>query len=270
MPLPGPFGLPGSPPTWFFPRPAAPPFTLTNNFEGGTPGTTITPANSGGISGDAASAITFNGTGAVVRFSNAVSMLDSVCMECVLGSVAGEAFWQWDHPANPLSTAYFRTYLILPTAPPANIRIVAPQDSGGGARPRVLVTTARQIILTNTAGSTSATMTTPIPTSQLVRVEVLLVGSPTAGQLEARLYLDPSADVASYSDVVAVSGVDTGGAINRTRFGPNGATVANHTSYYDAIGLSAAYWLGPVPGPVAAAIPLPVISTAAVTQASTW
>src|SRR6266567_4039844 len=70
MPLPGPFGLPGSPPTWFFPRPAAPPFTLTNNFEGGTPGTTITPANSGGISGDAASAITFNGTGAVVRFSD--------------------------------------------------------------------------------------------------------------------------------------------------------------------------------------------------------
>jgi len=31
--------------------------------------------------------------------------------------------------------------------------------------------------------------------------------------------------------------------------GPNGATVANHTSYYDAIGLSAANWLGPIPAP---------------------
>src|SRR6266566_3195360 len=145
MPRPGTsFRLPGRPPNWRFSKQSFPPFTLTNNFDGGTIGTTITPTNSDGTSGDAASAITFNGTGAVVRFSNAVPMLGAVCMECVLGSVAGEAFWQWDHPANPLSTAYFRTYLVLPTAPPANIRIVAPQDSGGGARPRVLVTTARQ------------------------------------------------------------------------------------------------------------------------------
>ena len=91
--------------------------TITNDFEGGTSGTSITTGNSGPPSGTAFDAVNI-GTGATVAYSAAHAAHGGLSALITEGS-ASSAYLQWSTAMGTQSQLYGRVYLYLTVAPAA-------------------------------------------------------------------------------------------------------------------------------------------------------
>jgi len=216
-----------------------------NNGEGGTQGTNVTPANSGGASGDAYDVVTTSAT-CSLTYDNTHVAHGAFAEMVTLGSTAGVAHARWDNLGG-VSTVWFRTYLYFTANPGGTINVQVAMGAGV-VRGSIAINTAGKVILKEAIGSTAATSTNSIPLNAWWRLEGYILGSSGTGAIEAKIF--DVMDSTTPLETLSASAINTGGAIDSVRLGHNGTTVANVTFWMDDLGIDTCAYLGPVLKPV--------------------
>jgi hypothetical protein len=215
----------------------------SNNFEGGTTGTTITTANSGGASGTAFTAVTI-GTTASATFSNVHAAHGNLGLVVATGTTSSNAQMQWGSTVlGTLTTIYGRAYFYTTAAPGANDAVVQFQSSGASVC-GFQITTGSQWLVQDAAFTYIHTFTSVIPTGQWVRIEWKVIFSATVGQVILNYYAtaDSTTVTESYTSPATQN---FGASINTANFGWNNAHVSQPTMYLDDLALSTTGFLGP-------------------------
>lgn len=217
---------------------------LLNTFEGGTDGTTITQANSGGASGDAWSVAPIIGTGVSLTFSSLQAAHGALAMRIAQPATPASTRVEWDALGALTGNVFFRTYLHLPTLG---------QIVFGGVRTNAASALSAEIFLDATghvtvhqaSGATIATLTgaTAVTAGTWVRIEWRILSSATVGEFEWRLYA--SADSTSITETKSATGLALGANTSEVRWGQVTNTTANLVSYHDDLAVSTVDWLGP-------------------------
>src|SRR5438128_6709683 len=122
---------------------------ITNSFEGGSDGTTITTANSGGASGTAFDTI----TGDVTQFSNVLPAHGTLGGRCASRATAAKANLQWVAAHGNLAVEAGRCYFAMDAAPTTNCECVVLQDSGLVTKAQIRILTDRTWKLVGTGAS---------------------------------------------------------------------------------------------------------------------
>lgn len=214
---------------------------LSNGFEGGTSGTTITTGNSGGTSGDAFNTVSI-GTGATLAFDNTVSAHGTQSMEIATGTNSTSVYGAWTE-ASP-SVLYARAYIYATAAPAANTNIIRILSAG------TIITSIRlnstgKVAFLYSSGTLGGTSTNSFPLNQFFRLEAQFdIG---AGNIAIRLYFGTNFDDTVITETISVTGVTTGGStVDAIRFGCVANTASFGPIWMDDLGTSATTWLGPV------------------------
>jgi len=221
----------------------APP--LANNYEGGTNGTAVSAANSGGASGNAFTSV--DGTLAdyhaaiargslSVRIAQTATPASSRMYWASLGNIAG-------------SNVYFRAYLYVPANPATNLNWFEWRTSTPTRSAAVFIRTGGTLRITDDALASLVETTSTIALNQWIRVEFRILPSTTAGEVELRLYNDPDSTTAT--DTKVATGLTTLAAtVDALRFGHTSAP-ANFVNYFDEVAVSTSGWIGPTAGAAA-------------------
>lgn len=212
--------------------------TRSNNFEGGTNGTTITSGNSGGSSGDAFNAVIGTPTFSSTHARGTLSM--------AIVNATGTTYVEWSGLGSITSDLYLRTYLYL-TAYPTTTRatIFRLQTAANGLCGTLRINTNGTISVSDATDSGGADGSVPIALNQLVRVEAHVIPGTSGGTFDWRLF--NSAESTTTSDAVSWGAVFTLGAnVDIIRTGLALAVPATpFTIYYDDVGVGTSGWLGP-------------------------
>jgi hypothetical protein len=213
-----------------------------NTFEGGSQGTTISPGNSGGASGDAFQAVTIAAGGTLTFDSGGIKGAFGARMtgdgtsaniygewSTIIGTqttIWGRLYWRW----NAYSTGdlpYCRLF------------------NGANAAARLDVQGSTKFLRVRDAANLAVgTGVVAIPQNQLVRIEFKVVaGTPTSGSIEARLWLAPESG-GTPNDTVLVTGIDTNSQFTVYRIGIV-SSANNSTLLWDDVALSTVDWIGP-------------------------
>ncbi len=220
---------------------------LTNTFEGGSGGVAITVGNSGGASGTAFDQVTVSAGDGAANFDTAHPAHGGLGMLCQTGATTGEAYVMWSAAlGGTFATLFDRTYLYLPALPGTQTRLIR-WLSVSTVRGSVQISTAGKLLLTDSAGTTVATSATTLPTGSQFRIEAKCTGDAAAGVLEAKIFLTP--DATSPNETLTATALNTGGTIDRVRFGQTGTAIANVSFYLDDLGVADGDYLGPASAP---------------------
>lgn len=230
-----------------------PTLPASNTFEGGTNGTTLTVANTGGDSGDALSEEPTIGASCTLTFSSDLG--DGLAAKYVMPATAAATHMSWTGFGALTVPVFYRWELQKDGTPSATwfdmLRVI---DSSGTRAATLAVTTADFLRSYNAAGAAIAggLGDVAIPNNQKVRIEAKVTPSATAGEVEWRLFLDPTAAVDSTpDDTTNVTGQVLGANVGGGRWGLiSGATGMNgRTWYVDNIAASTTDWIGPAAEP---------------------
>ena len=222
---------------------------LANTADGGTSGTTITPANSGGTSGAAFDAVVSNtGSGGILAYdSTHVLGGHPLSLKIATGasSVTGYTAWTTSLTASSIPQVWFRLYLFLTGNPAAQYGVWRALN-GASLCSSVLITALGKLLVVNSAGSTISLSTTTIPLNQWFRLEGFVLASATAGQTELRLYKTADAAPQNYDEIdTSAATQNTSTAITTLRYGL-AVAAANVGPYWQASpGASDTAYLGP-------------------------
>ncbi len=216
---------------------------LTNSFEGGTSGTTITAGNSGGTSGSAFDSVSI-GASATAAFDNAHAANGTLSGKITTPVSATSSYLAWTTSMGSQATVWFRLSLYY-TANPANTHRVWTAVQTATNCGSLQVTSAGKLQFIDASSSAIFTSTATIPLNAWFRVEGYLTGSATVGQVELKLFTTTSAVTPAETDTSAAT-QNTFGAPNGYRYGVSGST-ASVTLWMDDIGLSSTGYIGPVP-----------------------
>lgn len=223
---------------------------LSNSFEGGTNGTSITHANSGGTSGTAFDFVTV-GTGGTCQYSNTQAAHGSLSCNVATGSTATGTSFGWTTTFGTPTQAWFRCYLFFTANPATSCRFYTTTNTSGTGLARWLVNSSGKIVVQNDAGSniTGMTSTNSIPLNAWFRVEGMMILSATVGQVETKLYLTPDSTTADETDTSAATQATLTGTISGWQFGPVAAVANQGPIFIDDVALSSTGY------------PLPVVNT---------
>src|SRR5258707_3093639 len=95
---------------------------LVNSFEGGTSGSAVSTANSGGASGNAFDSVTI-GTGATVAYDNAHAAHGSLALQIATAGTSAAANAQWSTSMGSQGTIWFRLYAYFTANPGVTTRL---------------------------------------------------------------------------------------------------------------------------------------------------
>lgn len=216
-----------------------------NTAEGGSNTTAVTTANSGGVSGDAWQLVTASAT-CSLTFDNTHAAHGALAYKVLLGATAGESYGEWSTSLTAAATAgplYARAYLYFTANPTIAVNPFR-WLSTTTLRGLVQITTAGKIAVLNSAGTAVGTSSASIPLNQWFRLEASIVGSATAGQIIARLY-NTADSTAVTETITSAATINTGGTIDRCRYGHAGTGSSNLTFWMDDIAGSDVTWPGP-------------------------
>jgi len=173
----------------------------TNSFNGGTNGVTISTGNSGGASGS-----NFNNVVGSPRFSNAQAFGGSG-LSAFNPSSGVDCHMDWAGVDQPGDVICARMYLYLVSAPSGTQRTFVLLGPGGPVSAVWIFNNRTIRVYTGFSTSIAATLTTPVPTGQWVRLELrYTIDSTGTGTAEIWLYTDPdSSDPADYAISTALS-----------------------------------------------------------------
>jgi hypothetical protein len=222
------------------------PFTLVNSFEGGTNGVTITPANSGGASGNAFDTVPV-GTGTLVFSSTQAAHGVLSGQFTTTSSSVTVVVWGASVPVSGESQIWFRVYYYFPAFPTNGFRPLEflQYVGGAGESASVLMSNAGIMQGLNAASGNVFTFTNPIPLNQWFRLEGSITANRNAsGTFSLSLYdnMDSNAPTETHS----ATGVNTGWAVDVMRVGVGYIGVASIGPFYaDDLGLSNVGPLGP-------------------------
>ena len=217
--------------------------TLTNSFEGGTSGGTISTANSGGASGNAFNVVTI-GALSSLTFSNTRAAHGSLSAQVSTGNPSANAIMGWTTSltAGTLSQVWVRAYCYITGFPPANLRAIRVNNSGTlcGA---IGFNSSGKVVLLDGGGTTRGTSTTTLPLNQWCRIEGYVIASASAGQVQAQIFLGKDSAIPTET-VTTAANLNTTGPLNRVDFG-NPASAVSFTYWVDDVGASTAGYIGP-------------------------
>jgi hypothetical protein len=217
-----------------------PALPLSNTFEGGTNGVSITAANSGGNSGDPFSAV----AGGTRNFSTTQKMHGALSMN-LIDPGATSTYGSWTGFGTVTVNTYFRAYMHLSVTPVTNawyfavMRDQADLEYGG-----LTITTAGVIQARNNANGNIASSlgTVAVNIGSWFRIEWRTLPSLTAGEIEWRLYNDP--DSSTITETVNSTGNALRADIGGVRWGSK-STAPTGTLYLDDLKVSTVGWIGP-------------------------
>lgn len=240
--------------------------TVSNTFEGGSNGTTITTGNSAGASGTAFDAVGIVAGGGAV-YTNTNQYRGALGATLSTGGTAGQTYVEYTTALNCSSSGslYGRTYRKLPALPPdANgHRIILIADSASAFQAEWRINNAGRLEQRSGAGVVTNTSTNAITTGAYFRVEfAILAFSATVGQLECKLFLsaDSSTPTETLTSTAALDTLRAGG-LCKARAGIN-RNLASFVDHVDDVTWSTTAY----PGPSALPPQVVVISTALSTE----
>lgn len=229
---------------------------VTNTFEGGSDGTTITTGNSGGTSGTAFDVVTFDATGTpgVVAFSN-VQAIGGLASRYQVGSVNALTCVGWSTARGSLTDDYVRAYFYLTnnftlscavfrwlSGALANMGRVTWVGTGGSAN---------KIQLLDNASAQVGISTSVLALNTRHRIEAFFHADTATAQLTVRLFLganvngttpDETITSTTWAGPTTTSGrVDIGCAVPGGASEPSGGGFL----YADNIAAGGTDWLGP-------------------------
>ena len=217
---------------------------IRNIASGGTNGTTVTTGNSGGVSGTAFNVVTI-GALATLTFDNTHAIHSALSYNVTTGSPAANSFVQWTTALGAtVSQLWWEMYLFLTAYSASILRIVSVRNGAtyqGGPG----ISSTGKVVLLNAAGSTVKTSTNSVPLNQWFRLEGFLIGDPSVGQLEAKLFIN-NPDAITPDEIVTTTAVqNTTGPVNRMDYG-NPSSQASFTFWMSPLGASTQGYLGPL------------------------
>lgn len=256
--------------------------TVTWSAEGGSNGTGITTGNSGGASGTAFDSVSL-GAGATAVYDNAQPHNGTLAAKLTTGGSAADCSLNWAGAIGAQTQVFYRTYLWMSANPASNHRLLDAFDSVSGQLCfAVYVTTTGKLMSVNTGGSTIQTTTNSVNLSGWCRIEVMVIGSATVGQVEIKLFNNVDS-ATSTETLTSAATQNTRGSFNNYRFGAAGDPLpASRTLWLDDLGISTTGYLGPTASAVTltpatatwaavAGTPVPQPVTVALTPAAgTW
>lgn len=244
---------------------------LTNSFEGGTNGTTVTQGsggNTGGNSGNYFDLINI-GAASTLAFSNTEAAHGTLsCKLTQPASAVSTTFaWTASLTSSSIPTVYFRTYLWYPSLPSAGVRVISCLN-GATFLGAVQLGTTGKLTAINAAGSAIiftgngiASTTNALNTGAWSRVEGFFTGSATVGQISVSIYNTPDSTTATETEATAAN-LNTAAAVTNLRFGDPGAA-PNFAIYFDDVGGSDTGYVGPAQFSGSASAALTLAATAA-------
>lgn len=220
---------------------AAPMTLLTNSFEGGSSGTTITAGNSGGASGNA-----FDTVDDSPAYSNTHAATGTLSAKLSAGTTNQAMWWTGSLTGTSVPQVWFRLYGYLSAYPTSSPTIVEPRYSGGSAA-FVVQESNGQLTFADQSATAVFRTTTALPIGAWWRIEGFITGSASAGQVELKVFLSPNSATPDETKTSGTS-VNTGGAITAMRYGQvmefGGSGV---DMWVDNLGASTSGYIGPVP-----------------------
>jgi RHS repeat-associated protein len=217
---------------------------LANSAEGGTNGTTVTVANSGGASGDPFSVVT-RGTGAALTFATAAAEHGSLGYSLTATSGTTTAVTWNGYNATSAAVRFY--YNPGSTLPSTTVRLLDVRNSTGTAA-RVLMTSSNQLIVQNAAGTTLKTFPTTLSANTWYRIELGVSISATAATVNAAYY--PGDSTTPVDTAYSTSSANTGTAnITTISIGDTTSGTWAGTAYFDDLAAQPATtsYIGPVP-----------------------
>ncbi len=226
------------------------PVSAVNTYEGGSNGTGISQANSGGMSGTAFDVVTTTGTGTTITYDNTHPVHGTLGGKTHFPAVAATAYPSWTTAVGAQGKIWFRRYLYHTAYPAVNTRIWQSDISGSTLCAAVYLMTDGSLLFANSAGATVFQSAAALaPNSAPYRVEGYVTGSATVGQVELKLWktsADGALGTEDYTNTSAAN-VNTGGTQNCYRFG-SFASVTQGSAWdlwHDDDGVSPSGYLGP-------------------------
>lgn len=227
--------------------------TLTNSFEGGTDGTTITTGNSGGASGNAFDGVNFDNTGTpgVVAYSNVQKKAGSLSARIRCGSVAAITGFQWSTSRGTLTDDFVRAYFYLTNAMTFNEVIVRWFSGALADVGRIRWLASNNIDIIDNAGTQMAQSTNTMSLNQWVRLEAQHHCSTTATFITVKLFTGANVDGVTPDDTFGTANTFTGPSATsgRVDMGIPQAQGADPSSsgflYVDDAAAGGATWWGP-------------------------
>jgi hypothetical protein len=218
---------------------------LTNSFEGGSQGTTVTTGNSGGNSGSAFNTVNI-GTGAAVTYDDTHAAHGTYGCLCSVPSAAEAAYCEWTTSltGSSLPQAWVRVYLYLTSLPAVTVNMIR-FVSGSTLCGAIALTASGTLQTRNEANAAQTTSSSTVPLNQWVRIEAYCVGSATAGSLQLQYFASMDATTPTETDTSGTT-VNTTGTITGVTFGNSSTPSLGVWQFWmDDLGASDTGYLGP-------------------------
>lgn len=244
--------------------------TVTNDFEGGTNGTTVSTSNAGGTGNTQFNTVS-HGTGTTVQFSDEQAAHGGLSVKMASGATASGFGIRWTTAVGTATTSYIRFYFYATGAPASNTRLIQfGNASGSTVNATVYWQTNRKFATTNSGIGGGVATTATVPLNQWVRIEVKVVVNGASGTHEIRVYLTPDSATADSTNTASAQNNGTT-AVGLWAFGNYFDSKANVPAFYmDDVGVSTTDWLGPaVSGPATVTGDLAASATGTLTAAGT-
>jgi hypothetical protein len=223
---------------------------LTNNFDGGPDGTTLTAANSGQFGNDPFDTVAKTGTNTILRYSAAQGRPTAqFAMEASTGAASGTAYEYWAASAGNQSQVWTRVYMYWTAWSPLTTQIVFYCESVAGGGPCFYVfveASTGKLMMCNAAGSPRVKTTSGVILNSWFRVELRVQFSATTGNGELRYYEDADSDTETES--VSFTGANLAASTaDYYIYGYAGASSNLPTMYLSGIELNNTGFPGPAP-----------------------
>lgn len=222
---------------------------LANTFDGGTNGTTITPAISGGTSGPAFDAVVSNtgSTGVLSYDSTHVLGGHPLALKAATGGTSTSVYVSWSASltASGLLQVFFRQYLYFTANPSgSNVRVFNALTTGAAQCGGINITTAGVVSCVIASGGAATSTVTTIPLNQFFRIEGYLIGDPSVGQLQVKLFTTADASIPAETKTSTAT-QNTTGTVGICRFGICTALTGAGPFWMASPGASDTGYLGP-------------------------
>jgi hypothetical protein len=218
---------------------------ITNSFETGTSGTTLTTGNTGSVADTAFDSVAYTaGSGDALAFDNSTAAHGGLSLLVTTGAAPATEYVQWDASFGTARQAFWRMYINVP-ANPGSVLTLATFLSSGTICARLLLSPTGLLSVSDSTGAIVLNSGITVPLGSWFRVEGYVLGdSQHNGGLELKTFTAMDSQTAADTQTAA-TGQSTFGFINQVRIGCT-TSRANITLHLDEIGIAADGYLGPV------------------------
>lgn len=230
---------------------------LSNTFEGGTNGTTLTGGsggNTGGASGDFFNQVNIPSDGILI-FSNIQKYIGSLGLRLATRTVTGAADFIWTSASRgSIADDYGRFYFYSDDITTGGIaKNIVRWFNGGSSLGGILMGNNRLYVTDGSNAAVSGNSTTLLPAATWVRIEYHLhPRTDGTGSVQIKLWLNPNSTGTPDWDYTISGLTHAANTTDQVTFGNAGpgANWPSATGFigFDGITTGAATWLGPIVG----------------------